>query len=77
MNPGSELDCDWTLDANRGKEFALRELRNDLIKRQLEKGLTMAYRSSATTSATGRFFEANDHCYYNLTGIITSRTGMV
>ena len=35
VNPGSELDFDWTIaPGNKAKEFALREIRNKLIKSQ-------------------------------------------
>ena len=54
----------WTLDANRGKEFALRKLRNDLIKRQLEKGLTMAYRSSGWSCYPA--ISSNGLCYWEV-----------
>ena len=44
MRPGDELDVDWTLHKEWGEECRLREIRNELIRKQLEAGLTVAYR---------------------------------
>ena len=55
MNPNSELDIDWTLaPGNWHRELALREHRNILIRDHLQRGMTVAYRTSSTstTSAT-------------------------
>ena len=46
MRPGDELDVDWTLHKEWGEECRLREIRNELIRKQLEAGLTVAYRQS-------------------------------
>ena len=62
VNPYDHLDWDWTLDANRGKELALRELRNDMIKRQLERGETAAYRSSGWSCYP--YISSDDRCYF-------------
>ena len=59
---GSELANDWTLDENRGKEFALRELRNELIKDKLQKNQKVVYRSSGWSCYP--YIWSNDLCYY-------------
>ena len=63
MNPGGELDFDWTIaPGNKAKEFALREIRNRLIKNQLERGRKVAYRSSGWSCYPA--ISSNDLCYY-------------
>ena len=52
VNPGSELDFDWTIaPGNKAKEFALREIRNKLIKSQF--AIAAASSASAPGSAPG------------------------
>ena len=47
MNPGDEFDFDWTQKSqNRALELALRQVRNVMIKEQLQNGEGVAYRSS-------------------------------
>ena len=52
----------WTLAPGWPKELALRELRNDMIKRQLEKGQTVAYRQSGWSCYP--LISSNDLCYF-------------
>ena len=43
---GDELDRDWTLCGDYTRELELREERNQMIKKQLKEGKTVAYRQS-------------------------------
>ena len=63
MNPGGELDFDWTIaHGNKAKEFALREIRNKLIKGKLQNGHPVGYRSSGWSCWPA--ISSNDLCYY-------------
>ena len=41
-----ELDVDWTLSEDWAEEERLREVRSELIKTQLQAGISVCYRSS-------------------------------
>ena len=63
VNPGSEMDVDWTLAPGNGtKEYALRELRNALIQEQLESGKTASYRQSGWSCYP--IISSNGLCHY-------------
>ena len=62
MCPGDELDKDWTLSVNWAEEQRLREVRNVLIKTQLDAGKTVAYRQSGWSMFPK--IQSNDLCFY-------------
>ena len=41
-----ELDADWTLSEDWAEEQRLREVRSEVIKTQLQAGISVCYRSS-------------------------------
>ena len=57
-----ELDVDWTLSDDWAKELRLREVRNEMIKKQLQLGRPVIYRSSGW-SLYPRVWP-NDQCTY-------------
>ena len=56
------MDTDWTLVGDWGQEQKLREERNNLIKDQLLKGQTVAYRQSGWSLYPR--VHSNDLCCY-------------
>ena len=62
VRPGDELDTDWTLHADWTQERRLREVRNELIKAQLQEGKTVAYRQSGWSLHPR--VHSNDLCCY-------------
>ena len=59
---GDELDTDWTTHADWSEEQRLRDVRNELIRAQLQEGKTVAYRQSGW-SLWPRV-HSNDLCCY-------------
>ena len=57
-----ELDVDWTLSEDTAKELSLRDERNEIIKKQLQLGRPVIYRSSGW-SLWPRVWP-NDQCTY-------------
>ena len=62
VNPGGELDYDWTLCSDWGRELRLREIRNHIIKDKLEMGSTVAFRQSGWSCYPK--ISSNDLCFY-------------
>ena len=62
VRPGDELDVDWTLSHDWAEERRLRDIRNKLIREQLQSGLTVGYRQSGW-SLWPRV-HSNDLCCY-------------